>query len=140
MTARKILLDTGVIVAALNDRDPDHVRVVDWLRPTRAQWFTSEGVLVEATHLLRKVRQPVQRVVQFAAALRCDLVAVTPARLARAVELVEEHPHLRLDLVDALLGAASEELRIDELASLDRRDSLSLRRRGRPSFTVWPAP
>jgi predicted nucleic acid-binding protein len=140
MSARRILLDTGVIVAALNDRDPDHARVVEWMRPTRAQWLTVEGVLVEATHLLRKVRQPIQRVLQFTSALRCELIPLTPARLARALEIVEEHPHLRLDLVDALLGAASEELRVDELASLDRRDSLALRRRGRPPFIVWPEP
>ncbi len=140
MSARRILLDTGVIVAALNDRDPDHARVVEWMRPTRAQWLTVEGVLVETTHLLRKLRQPVQRVLQFTSALRCELNPLTPARLARALEIVDEHPHLRLDLVDALLDATSEELRIDELASLDRRDSLALRRRGRPQFTVWPEP
>lgn len=140
MTQRRILLDTGVIVAALNQRDPDHVRVVEWLSPVRASWFTTEGVLVEASHLLRKTPSAVARVVHFVAALRCAVVPLSPSRLARAVEIVEAHRSLRLDLVDAVLCALSEELRIDELASLDRRDSLAVRRPGRPRFLVNPPP
>ena len=138
MTQRRILLDTGVIVAALNQRDPDHVRVVEWLAPVRASWFTTEGVLVEASHLLRKATGTVQRVVQFVAGLRCAVVPLSPSRRARAVEIIEAHPSLRLDLVDAVLCALSEELRIDELASLDRRDSMAVRRPGRPRFLVNP--
>lgn len=140
MTQRRILLDTGVIVAALNQRDPDHVRVVEWLAPVRASWFTTEGVLVEASHLLRKTTGTVQRVVQFVAGLRCAVVPLSPSRRARAVEIIEAHPSLRLDLVDAVLCALSEELRIDELASLDRRDSMAVRRPGRPRFLVNPPP
>lgn len=109
MTQRRILLDTGVIVAALNQRDPDHVRVVEWLVPVRASWFTTEGVLVEASHLLRKTPSAVARVVQFVAALRCAVMPLSPSRLARAVEIVEAHHSLRLDLVDAVLCALSEE-------------------------------
>ena len=97
-----------------------------------------EGVLVEASHLLRKTPSAVARVVQFVAALRCAVVPLSPSRLARAVEIVEAHHSLRLDLVDAVLCALSEELKIDELASLDRRDSLAVQRPGRPRFLVNP--
>ncbi|GMU60605.1 MAG: hypothetical protein AMXMBFR34_23680 [Myxococcaceae bacterium] len=140
MSARKILLDTGIIVAGLNQQDPDHRRVVDWLTPVRAAWFSTEGVLVEATHLLRKTRDPLSRVVGFVTALRCQIVPINARVLARAVQVAAAHPRLKLDLVDALLCAIGEVHQIDELASLDRRDSLAIRRPGRPPFIVHPGP
>jgi predicted nucleic acid-binding protein len=138
MTQRRILLDTGIIVAALNQRDPDHVRVVEGLSPVRASWFTTKVSSSKPVTCSERRRPPSRGSFNFVAALRCAVVPLSPSRLARAVEIVEAHPSLRLDLVDAVLCALSEELKIDELASLDRRDSLAVQRPGRPRFLVNP--
>ena len=53
--ASAYLLDTGVVVALANRQDPDHARCVEAWKQIRGQLVTVEGVLVESTHLLRRV-------------------------------------------------------------------------------------
>ena len=136
--ARTILLDTGVLVAALNSKDIDHRRVLDCLAGLRGRFVTVEGVLVEASHLLRKLPRACGLVVDATLRLECAFHPATPGRLARASEIVAAHRALRLDLVDALLVVAAEELSIKEILTLDHRDFSAIQLRGGRRFRLLP--
>lgn len=136
--ARRILLDTGVLVATLNSKDPDHQEVRDCLAGLRARFVTVEGVLVEASHLLRKLPRACSLVIDAALRLECTLHPATPDRLARASEIIAVHRALRLDLVDALLVVAAEELSIHEILTLDRRDFSAIQLRDGRRFELLP--
>src|SRR5687768_12450521 len=81
--ADRILLDTGVLVALVNRSDPDHERCKAAWSPRRARIVTVEGVLVEAAHLLRRVRGGARAVVELVTAIPMELHAPTPAVLER---------------------------------------------------------
>src|SRR4051812_20173318 len=85
--ARGVLLDTGVLVAISNALDPAHRRCLDALKPLQGELVSVEGVLVEATHLLRRDRHLPADAISRALALGTRFVPPTPERLLRAVSL-----------------------------------------------------
>jgi predicted nucleic acid-binding protein len=54
--ARSVLLDTGFLVALVNEADPDHAPCAAVWNGLRARVLTVEGVLVETAHMLRRTR------------------------------------------------------------------------------------
>ena len=137
--ARRVLLDTGVLVALVNRLDPDHERCVGAVASLRARLFTVDGVLVEASHLLRKSRAGQRQAVELVIAAGTELRPTTTARLRRALELMERYRDRRMDLVDALLVVAAEELELSEILTLDRRDFTTYRLPAGKAFTLLPA-
>jgi hypothetical protein len=135
---RRVLLDTGVIVALVNAADPDHARCVDVWRGLRAQLVTVEGVLVEAAHLLRRARGGPEAAIGLVLAAGVRLLPPTEPRLVRALALMQTYRDIPMDLVDALLVVSAEELGIVEVLSLDRRGFNAYRAGGRRGFKVLP--
>lgn len=136
--AKTYLLDTGLFVGVLNALDQDHARCVACLREARGRFVTVEGVLAEASHLLRKLPGATARVIEAALRMRCEVHPTTRERLTRAKQVVESHSKLRLDLVDALLCVAAEDLDITDILTLDRRDFSGVRLAGGRRFQVIP--
>src|SRR5262245_43947983 len=118
---RRVLLDTGVVVALVNAADPDHVRCLDAWRDVRAQLITVEGVLVEAVHLLRRARGGPAAAINLILDAGARFLPATEPRLRRAATLLETYRNVPMDLVDALLVVAAEELKITDILTLDER-------------------
>ena len=135
---RRILLDTGVVVALVNAADPDHTRCVTVWREVRAQLVSVEGVLVEATHLLRRARGGPAAALNLVLDAGTRIIPPTEARLRRAAALIEKFRDIPMDLVDALLVVAAEELEITDILSLDGRGFRAYRVGGRRSFQMFP--
>lgn len=135
---RRILLDTGVVVALVNAADPDHARCVAVWGELRAQIVTVEGVLVEATHLLRRAPGGPEAAIKLVLGAGVRFVPPTEARLVRGMALMSTYRDIPMDLVDALLVVSAEELNIAETLSLDRRGFNAYRASGRRGFKVLP--
>jgi hypothetical protein len=133
-----VLLDTGFIVALVNAVDPDHGRCREAWSGLRAQLLTVEGVLVEATYLLRRARGGPAAAINLVLAAGTRLIAPTEPRLVRAVELMQTYRDVPMDLVDALLVVSAEELNITQVLSLDRRGFSAYRANGRRGFEILP--
>ncbi len=133
-----MLLDTGVVVALVNAADPDHGRCREVWSQLRAQVVTVEGVLVEATHLLRRARGGPAAAINLVLASGARLIAPTESRLLRATALMQTYCDVPMDLVDALLVVSAEELGITEILSLDGRGFRAYRATGRRGFTMLP--
>jgi uncharacterized protein len=94
-----LLLDTGPLVAALNDKDQHHERCSDLLRWHQGPLAAPAPVLSEVCYFLEKRRQDADAEVQFLDALasaELDLVPTVPADLARMAELVRTYADLPL--------------------------------------------
>ncbi len=107
---RKIIVDTGPLVAALDAHDSAHRLAIDVLGRLRRQALIPTPVLVEVDHFVGR------RVGGFAARnfLRDvsggvhSVAAITPGLLRRAVELDERYADLELGFTDSCLMAIAE--------------------------------
>jgi hypothetical protein len=134
-----ILLDTGPLVALFDPRDGAHQRARSTLEAIREELVTTVPVLTEAFHLLGPGSRG-------AAALRAFILRgglrvwwLADRSLSRALRLMDEYSDHPMDLADASLVAAAEELRVTRVFTIDRRDFLGYRARvGRKmrSFTL----
>lgn len=135
--ARKALLDTGFVVALINEADPDHERCVELWRGLRAQLLSVDGVLVEAAHVLHRSPGGAEAVVGVVFGSGTELVATSEQRAARAVELMKKYADVPMDFIDALLVVVAEERKVRDVLTLDRRGFLTYRV-GREKFRLLP--
>ena len=136
-----LLLDTGPLVAALNDNDKDHARCRDLLRWYRGPLAVPAPVLTEVCYLLDRRGPGATAEAQFLESLAAgelDLVPTVPLDLARMAELVRKYADLPLGAVDASVVAIAERLGIREIATLDRRHFSVVRPRHAEAFSIVP--
>jgi uncharacterized protein len=136
--ARKVLLDTGVVIALVNAADPDHARCSAVWSDLRARLYTVEGVLVESTHLLAHAKGGPEAAIGLVVDAGAVLVAPTEERLRRAQALMAKYHDTPMDLVDALLVVTAEESNLSEVLTLDRRGFATYRIGGRKRFRILP--
>lgn len=134
----RALLDTGFLVALVNAGDPDHADCVAVWASLRARILTVEGVLVEATHLLQRVRGGPRAAARIIMDLGAIVVPATQPRIERALALMDKYADVPMDLVDALLVVVAEEEGVRDVLTLDRRGFEAYRARGRERFRVQP--
>jgi uncharacterized protein len=135
--ARRALLDTGFVVALVNQADPDHERCVEVWRELRTQLLSVDGVLVEAAHLLRRSPGGSAGVVGLVFSAGTELIATTEPRASRAIALMKKYADVPMDFVDAQLVTVAEEHKVHDVLTLDRRGFL-IYRVGRERFRLLP--
>lgn len=132
------LLDTGVLVALISDRDDAHERCVAAFRAVTGEFITSEAVLTEAMHLSKRVHEGTTRCAEFILRGGSILVPMNDRRLRRCQELMADYADVPMDFADATLVALAEETGIGIVFTLDRRDFAIYRWRGRREFRIQP--
>ena len=136
--ARRVLVDTGFVVALVNASDPDHDRCVEVWRGLRARLFSVEGVLVECAHLLRRTSGATSAAFHLVFAAGTQLVPLSEVRIERALDLMTKYRGVPMDFVDAMLVVVAEEVGAREVLTLDRRGFSAYRAKGRERFRVFP--
>lgn len=134
-----LILDTGPIVAALNEQDPDHSRCADLLAGAR-DLLVPSPVLVEVDYWLIKLGGT-KIWADFVADINRGAYRVahpTDADLARAAELEQTYEDLDLGLVDACTVALCERLGETAVATLDQRHFSVVRPRHCTHLTLLP--
>ena len=130
-----LILDSGVIFAALDEGDDDHEPCAELLTGSEEQLVIAEPVLVELDYWLRK-EASLEVWSLFAEEIEggaYTLWAVTPDVLSKAVALQERFADQPIGFVDAAVFATCETLGEDKVATLDRRHFSVLRTsEGRP--------
>jgi predicted nucleic acid-binding protein len=136
-----LLLDTGPLVAALNDKDEHHERCRDLIRWHPGPLAVPAPVLTEVCYFLDKRGRGVGAEARFLEALAAgelDLVPTVSSDLARMAELVRKYAGLPLGAVDASVIAIAERLGVTQVATLDRRDFSVVRPRHAGGFRIVP--
>ena len=134
-----LVLDTGPIVAALNEQDPDHKRCAALLTDADDLLIPSP-ILVEVDYWLVKLGGT-QVWTDFVADITRGAYRLThpsDTDLARAAELENTYRDLDLGLVDASIIALCERLNETTVATLDHRHFSVVRPRHCSHLTLLP--
>lgn len=135
-----IVVDTGPIVALLNDRDDHHVRCRDFLSTHPGPLLVPTTVFTEVC-LLAERRRGTRAELAFLTDIRNGLFTLidsTSTDLDRIAELVETYTDLPLGSVDASVIALTERLGLDAVATLDHRHFSVVRPRHTSALTLLP--
>ncbi|WP_219419391.1 type II toxin-antitoxin system VapC family toxin [Pseudonocardia nigra] len=135
-----IVVDTGPIVALVNDRDDHHERCRDLLANHPGPLLVPTTVFTEVCLLLER-RRGTRAELAFLTDVRAGLFTMletTSADLDRIAELVEAYADLPLGTVDASVIALAERLGLPAVATLDHRHFGIVRPRHVTAFTLLP--
>ena len=136
-----LVLDTGVLLAAIEPRDRNHDACVDLLRAVREPRIVPAPVLVELEYLLRRVSDGAAFITFLEdcrdGAFRIE--PLLPEDYVRVGDLLEQYQDLGLGLVDAAVLAVTERLREPKLATLDQRHFSVVRPRHVRALELLPA-
>jgi predicted nucleic acid-binding protein len=134
-----IVIDTSIVVAAMNRRDDHHARVVEWLEQATGALVTSPLALAEMDHLVTRHggADAAQRLYDDfdAGAYRIEW---WPASIYDCIEVARDQRGV--GLTDASLVAIAGRLGVIEIATLDEPHFRRLRPlTGEPAFRLLPA-
>jgi uncharacterized protein len=124
-----ILVDTGPLVALFDPKDGSHGRARATLASIREPIVTTIPVLTESFHLLDPSSRGASALREFLEAGGVVPWFFSKSSLRRAWEVMKRYADKPMDLADASLVVASEELRTTTVFTLDRRDFSAYRAR-----------
>lgn len=121
MKSGPFLLDTGFLVALVNSADPAHRACAGTWNQLAGPFLTTEGVLVEAAHLVRKNEAGFATVWGLMRSVGTIVSSSPRPRVDRAVALMQQYADVPMDFVDATLVALAEETGVRDVLTLDAR-------------------
>jgi predicted nucleic acid-binding protein len=136
------LLDTGPLVAYLDDGDPAHGRVAARWDGFRGRLATSSAVITEAMHFVSASKAGPRLLAELVEAGEMEVYDLSrPPELGEAVALMEKYADTPMDFADATLVLLAEALGIREVFTLDARGFTVYRtRKGRALTLVLERP
>ncbi len=136
-----LVIDTGVLVAALGENDPEHPRCADLIESSTEHLVIPAPVLVELDYWVRKVAD-VQVWLTFCEDVSqgaYSLFALNSNLVSAAANLQVRFADQPLGFVDAAVAITCEALGEDKVATLDRRHFGVVRIRGNDPLRIVPS-
>jgi predicted nucleic acid-binding protein len=135
-----IVVDTGVLLAAADADDADHVACARLLREHRGQLKVPAPVVPETAWQVEHNLGPVSEAgfLRLITTGQLEVVDLTIADYGRCAELIEAYASLRLGLVDASVVTVAERLGAITIATLNHRDFRVVRPRHAEAFELLP--
>jgi len=135
---RRVLADTGPLVAILSRRDQHHRACVEALREMPGPLFTCWPVFTEAAWLLRRDGDAVERLLASLNTGFLELLPLTGDDARPIAAILKKYRDIDAQLADAALVHLATRDGLDTVFTLDRRDfSLYRLPRGR-RFRILP--
>jgi predicted nucleic acid-binding protein len=131
-----ILADTSAIIALMDGREAHHPQILECYDETATEWVLPAPILPEVDYLVAKrLGEPTQiAFVRDLAEARYALEWGELKDMIRARELLERYRTLRIGLVDALVIAMAERLRVRAIVTLDVRHFGAVKIKGEPKL------
>jgi len=139
VTADRVLLDTGPLVALLHASDRHHGPCRDLFASIRGLLVSTEAVLTESMHLLSRIPGGHQSCLEFFVRGGAILVPATRESLARCKELMAQYADVPMDYADATLVVLAEVTGLQDVFTLDRRGFETYRFGKRGAFRLLPS-
>ena len=133
-----VLMDTGPWVALVDRSEGRHKQCVEWLRDFRGNILSSEAVLTEVLYLLNFSPRAQSAAIDFVLNEAIMLVPSSLESLKRANQLMEKYQNVPMDYADATLVCLAEDLVIQDIATLDKKDFGIYRLPSNRSFRIFP--
>jgi len=135
---RRVLVDTGPIVAILSRRDQYHRTCVEALRDLPGPLFTCWPVITEAAWLLRRDTNGVQQLLNSFDTGFLELLPLTTADAKPVTSILKKYRDIRIQLTDAALVHLAARDGLDTIFTLDQRDFSVYRLPKGRAFRVIP--
>ena len=135
---KRVLVDTGPLVAIMSRTDEHHKICLETLRNLPGPMFSCWPVITEAAWLLRGEAGAVQQLLDSISEGLLEFLALQSAEAAQIAKLMDKYKDLRPQLADSALVYLAERDDFDLIFTLDRRD-FSVYQRGRKHpFRIIP--
>jgi hypothetical protein len=132
-----MLLDTGALVAILDRSERNHLKCVEFLKGYHGRFVTTEPVLTEAMYLLGHSVSAQRACIDFILRGGAILMPSSSKSLKRCIRLMERLSNIPMDFADATLVVLAEEMGVNSIFTLDRKD-FSVYRVHRRVFEIFP--
>lgn len=133
---RRVLIDTGPLVAMRNTRDQHRARVEQLAQSLPEQLFTSWPVITEAAFLLRGHPQEVQILLESIRRGVLGILPLTAVDIPAIAKIMEKYADQTLSLADASLMYLAERDDILEVFTIDAKDFSLFRKADGSSLTL----
>jgi predicted nucleic acid-binding protein len=135
---KRVLVDTGPLVAIMSRADHHHKTCVETLHDLRGPLFSCWPVITEAAWLLRDHVGAVQQLLAGISEGFLELLPIQSTEASEIGKLMEKYKSIRPQLADAALIYLAKRDAIDVIFTLDRRD-FSIYQTGRKgAFRIIP--
>jgi predicted nucleic acid-binding protein len=135
---KRVLVDTGPLVAILSTADEHHERCVETLRNLPGPLFSCWPVITEAVWLLRNYPRVVQQLLRSIHSGFLELLPLTSLEARSIAEVMKKYESIQPQLADAALVYLADRDGIDTIFTLDRPDfAVNRSARNRP-FRILP--
>src|SRR5271165_4689682 len=135
---RRVLVDTGPLVAILSRADQYHETCVEALRHLPAPLLSCWPVITEAVWLLRAYPRAVERLLGSIGGGFLDLLPLAAGEAKPIAALMKRYENIRPQLADAALVHLAGREKIDTIFTLDRRDFAVYRSARKTRFRIVP--
>ncbi|GJL55991.1 MAG: pilus biogenesis protein [Nitrospirales bacterium] len=129
------LLDTGPLVAYLDQSDPAHDEVTPQLDNFRGQLVTTSAVITETMHFVAESQSGPRLLADFVNESGMQVYDFSqPSELYEASLLMEKYADTPMDYADATLIILAQGLGVTDIVTLDRRGFSTYRTQRRRSL------
>jgi predicted nucleic acid-binding protein len=135
---RRVLVDTGPLVAILSAADQHHATCVQALRDLPGPLFSCWPVITEAVWLLRAYPRAVQQLLKSIGGGFVELLPLASLEAKAIADLMKKYADMRPQLADAALVYLANRDGIDTIFTLDHRDFSVYRSARKRAFRIVP--
>jgi predicted nucleic acid-binding protein len=135
---RRVLVDTGPLVAILSSLDQHHQTCVETLRQLPGPLVSCWPVITEAAWLLRAYPRAIQQLLRSTDSGFLELLPLPGTEAKALAEVMKTYQQIRPQLADAALVYLADREGIDTIFTLDRRDFSVYRSARKQPFRIVP--
>jgi len=135
---RRVLVDTGPLVAILSSVDQHHATCVETLRHLPGPLLCCWPVITEAAWLLRAYPRAVQHILRSTESGFLELLSLAGTEAKGIAEVMKTYQDIQPQLADAALVYLADREGIDTIFTLDRRDFSVYRSTRKRPFRIVP--
>ena len=138
MNDRRVLLDTGPLVALLSANDDWHRLCVETLATLSPPLWTCWPVITEAAWLLRKQPAPLDRIAEAHHGGMFQFLPLDGDSLAPIAAIMRRYEDAKIQFADAAIAYLAERENIRAVFTTDRRDFSIIRLKRNRALTLIP--
>lgn len=116
---KSTLIDAGPIIALFDRSDRFHYQITQFLKEESLHLVTTWPVLTEASHMLDFDNRAQVAVLEWVYRGGLELFDVDLSAVRRVIDLTTKYDDVPMDLADATLVVAAEQLGIRDIISID---------------------
>ena len=135
---RRVLVDTGPLVAILSRADQHHQVCVQALRQMPGPLFSCWPVITEAVWLLRAYPSAVQQLLSSIGSGFVELLPLASLEAKAIADVMKKYEGIRAQLADTALVYLASRDGIDTIFTLDQRDFSVYRSARKRPFRILP--